>query len=325
MGEDGAVRDADISVAVAALREGGLVAFPTETVYGLGADAANPEALRRLFAVKGRPATHPVIVHLGEPDEIDEWAIDVTDVAHDLARACWPGPLTLVLRRSRRVPDEVTGGRDTVGLRVPGHQLALRLLREFGGGVAAPSANRFGRVSPTTAADVRADLGDDVDVVLDGGPCDVGVESTIVDCASGEPAILRPGGVGPERLEHILMRPVPIKLDASGAPGTLRSHYAPRAYVEIVDVLDVSDHEKRLVEAGKRVGVLATHVVRDLPSGAIQLYPPGNTREYARVLYARLREADRLGVEVLLAVPAHPGGIGDAVRDRLNRAAGKPS
>jgi L-threonylcarbamoyladenylate synthase len=266
-----------------------------------------------------------VIVHLGEPDEIDEWAIDVTEVAHDLARVCWPGPLTLVLRRSRRVPDEVTGGRDTVGLRVPGHQLALRLLRDFGGGVAAPSANRFGRVSPTTAADVRADLGDDVDVVLDGGPCDVGVESTIVDCTTDEPVILRLGGVGPEPLEHILKRHVPVELNASGAPGTLRSHYAPRADVKIVDELDVSDHAKRLVETGKRVGVLATHVVRDLPAGAIQLDPPGNTREYARVLYARLREADRLGVEVLLAVPAHPGGIGDAVRDRLNRAAGEPS
>ncbi len=177
------------------LRDGGLVAFPTETVYGLGADASSPAALRRLYAVKGRPADHPVIVHLASIGQLADWAVDVPERARRLAEACWPGPLTLVLERSPRVPDEVTGGRPTVGLRVPDQPIALALLRAFGGGVAAPSANRFGRVSPTTADDVRADLGDDVDVVLDGGPCRVGVESTIVDCSRGDPIVLRLGGI----------------------------------------------------------------------------------------------------------------------------------
>jgi len=323
VGEDGAVRDADISVAVAALRAGGLVAFPTETVYGLGADAANPEALRRLFAVKGRPATHPVIVHLGEPDEIDDWAIDVTEVAHDLARACWPGPLTLVLRRSRRVPDEVTGGRETVGLRVPGHRVALQLLREFGGGVAAPSANRFGRVSPTTAADVRADLGDDVDAVLDGGPCAVGVESTIVDCTGDEPVILRPGGVTGEAVEEVAGGPVPVVTDAAGrAPGTLASHYAPRVRVVVAGADDVVDRAGAFLDDGKRVGVLAEKHPDDLPAGVALLQPPRDADEYARVLYARLRVADAQRLDVLLAVPPAEVGVGTAVADRLRRAAG---
>jgi L-threonylcarbamoyladenylate synthase len=330
VGEDSAVRDANhlddgVTRATGILRRGGLVAFPTETVYGLGVDATNPEALRRLYAVKGRPRSHPVIVHVGAAAAVDELTTGVPDAAYELARECWPGPLTLVLRRSAKVPDEVTGGRDTVGVRVPDHPLALQLLRGFGGGLAAPSANRFGRVSPTTAADVRADLGDDVDMVLDGGPCSVGVESTIVDFTGDHPVILRRGGIGGEQLEEILRRPVPVDPGASGAPGTLPSHYAPRAEVKIVDELDVTDHAKRLLEAGMRVGILATHPVRDLPDGVIQLDPPGDTREYARVLYSRLRDADRFGIEVLLAVPAHHGGIGDAVRDRLRRAAGAPS
>src|SRR5204862_8209983 len=188
IGEDGDVRvapeptAAEIAHAVAVLRAGGLVAFPTETVYGLGADASSPAALRRLYAVKGRPRSHPVIVHVADASALDRWAAEVAPAARTLASACWPGPLTLVVRRSPQVPDEVTGGLDTVGLRVPDQPVALALLRAFGGGVAAPSANRFGRVSPTTADDVRADLGADVDVVLDGGPCRIGVESTIVDC-----------------------------------------------------------------------------------------------------------------------------------------------
>ena len=171
----------DIEHAADVLRAGGLVAFPTETVYGLGADASSPEAVHRLYTVKGRPAEHPVIVHLGDATMLDEWAREVSAAATLLADACWPGPLTVVVRRAAHVPDAVTGGLDTVGLRVPDQPLARELLRAFGGGVAAPSANRFGRVSPTTAADVRADLGADVDVVLDGGPCRVGVESTMVD------------------------------------------------------------------------------------------------------------------------------------------------
>jgi L-threonylcarbamoyladenylate synthase len=323
VGEDGAVRDADLSDAVAALRGGGLVAFPTETVYGLGADAVNPDALRRLFTVKGRPPTHPVIVHLGDADQLDEWAVDVTEVARRLAHACWPGPLTLVLRRSRRVHDEVTGRRDTVGVRVPGHPVALRLLREFGGAVAAPSANRFGRVSPTTAADVRSDLGDDVDVILDGGPCEVGVESTIVDCSGAEAMILRPGGVTRERVEEITGGPVPVTADAVGrAPGTLASHYAPRARVIAVGSDEVADRAATFLDDGKRVGVLAEKVPDDLPAGVAVLEPPRDTDEYARVLYARLRAGDEQSLDVVLAIPPSEVGVGAAVADRLRRAAG---
>jgi L-threonylcarbamoyladenylate synthase len=191
---------AEIDRAVEVLRGGGLVAFPTETVYGLGANASSPDALHRLYAVKGRPADHPVIVHLAAADELAEWAADVPDDARTLADSFWPGPLTLVLPCTDRVPSEATGGLATVALRVPDQPVALALLRAFGGGLAAPSANRFGRVSPTSALDVRADLGDDVDVILDGGPCRVGVESTIVDCSAGEPAILRLGGIPRERV-----------------------------------------------------------------------------------------------------------------------------
>ena len=209
--------DADIARAAGVLRDGGLVAFPTETVYGLGADASSADAVHRLFAVKGRPADHPVIVHLGDAAQLDDWAIDVDDAARTLTSACWPGPLTVVVRRAPHVPDAVTGGLDTVGLRVPDQPIALALLRAFGGGVAAPSANRFGHVSPTTAADVFADLGDDVDVILDGGPCRVGVESTIVDCSRPEPAILRLGGTPRERVEELLGRAGPTPRRRRGA------------------------------------------------------------------------------------------------------------
>jgi L-threonylcarbamoyladenylate synthase len=223
------------------------------------------------------------------------------------------------------VPDEVTGGRDTVGLRVPDQSVALRLLHEFGGGIAAPSANRFGRVSPTTAADVRADLGDDVDVILDGGPCEVGVESTIVDCTRDEPAVLRMGGIGPERLEDVLERRVEVVWHtAGGTPGTLPSHYAPAARVVVVGEFRVAEEAKAYLAEGKRVGVLSTKAIDGLPADAVQLDPPGSTREYARLLYARLRDADRLGLDVLLAVPAWDAGVGHAVNDRLHRAAGEP-
>jgi L-threonylcarbamoyladenylate synthase len=320
------VTDADIERAAEALRAGQLVAFPTETVYGLGADAANPAALRRLYAVKGRPDDHPVIVHLGRADALDDWARAVPPAARTLAEACWPGPLTLVLPRSSRVPDEVTGGRDTVGLRVPDHPLARRLLRTFGGGVAAPSANRFGRVSPTTAADVRADLGADVDVVLDGGPCTVGVESTIVAFpgdGAAEPVILRPGGVTPEQVEELTGRAVAVPPGITGgAPGTLASHYAPRARVVVAGADDVAATAAAAAARGERVGVLAEKLPDDLPAGMVVLDPPHDAGEYARVLYARLRAADEAGVDVVLAVPPAAIGIGTAVVDRLRRAAG---
>lgn len=314
--------DARIHEAAAVLRRGGLVAFPTETVYGLGADAANPDAVRHLYAVKGRPPGHPVIVHLAGADALDGWARAVPEAARLLADAFWPGPLTLILPRSDRVPDAVTGGRDTVGLRVPDQPVARALLREFGGGVAAPSANRFGRVSPTTAADVDADLGADVDLVLDGGPCRVGVESTIVDCTGPEPVIARLGGVSREEVERCLGYAVAVAdTGAVAAPGTLAAHYAPRARVVVVTPADAADTAEGLLAEGHAVGLLALAPPGDLPTGVRILPSPADVDEYARVLYARLRDADARGLDDLLVVPPPPAGVGAAVADRLRRAA----
>jgi L-threonylcarbamoyladenylate synthase len=311
----------EVERAVAVLRAGGLVAFPTETVYGLGADASSGAAVRRLYEVKGRPADHPVIVHLGAAEQLDDWAVAVPPVARTLAAACWPGPLTLVLYRSPRVVDEVTGGLDTVGLRVPGHPLALELLRAFGGGLAAPSANRFGHVSATTADAVRQELGSDVDLVLDGGPCAVGVESTIVDCTTDEPRVLRVGAVTGERLRAILGTEVAVG-GATKAPGTLASHYAPRARVEVLADDDLDARARDLTAAGARVGVLAPRAPTvDALAPVVTLATPGDAEEYARILYAALRRADVLGLDVVLAVPPPARGIGLAVIDRLGRAA----
>ena len=316
--------DADISGAAETLRRGGLVAFPTETVYGLGADADNAAALARLYAVKGRPGEHPVIVHVGAPAQLDEWAADVPVAALRLGDALWPGPLTLVVRRAARVLDGVTGGGDTVGVRVPDQPVALALLHAFAGGIAAPSANRFGHVSPTTADDVRADLGDDVDVVLDDGPCTVGVESTIVDCTGDELVILRPGGVTRELVEKVSAQKVVVGRDGlTRAPGTLKSHYAPEATVLVVDRDDLAPRATALLAADQRVAVLAPGPVPALPADVVVLDGPADSDEYARVLYARLREVDRRGVDVLLAVLPPDAGVGVAVGDRLRRAAGR--
>ena len=311
---------ADVGRAVDVLRDGGLVAFPTETVYGLGADASSAAAVRRLFAVKRRPADHPVIVHLGDPALLPEWAAQVPDAAAVLARACWPGPLTVVVRRAARVPDAVTGGRDTVGLRVPDQPLALELLRAFGGGVAAPSANRFGRVSPTTAADVRADLGGDVDLVLDGGPCRVGIESTIVDCTGSGPAILREGGVPRRRVEALLGTTVPLRTSGEvAAPGTLASHYAPRARVELTDRAEIDQRATAALARGERVGVIG---VPPADARVIGLGEPADAERYAHDLYAMLRAADACELDLVLAVVPTGTGLAAAVADRLRRAAG---
>jgi len=316
--------DADLSRAVGTLRRGGLVAFPTETVYGLGADADNAAALARLYAVKGRPGEHPVIVHVGAPAQLAEWAADVPVAARRLGEALWPGPLTLVVRRAARVLDGVTGGGDTVGVRVPDQPVALALLRAFDGGIAAPSANRFGHVSPTTAGDVRDDLGDDVEIVLDDGPCPVGVESTIVDCTGDELVILRPGGVTRERVEEVSGRAAGVPGDGvTRAPGTLKSHYAPETTVLVVDRDDLVPRATALLAAGQRVAVLAPVPVPPLPPDVVVLDGPADSDEYARVLYGRLREVDRRGVDVLLAVPPPDAGVGVAVGDRLRRAAGR--
>lgn len=305
---------AELRRAVAALRRGGLVGMPTETVYGLAADADDADAIRRIFAAKGRPADHPLIVHIGGAAQLDDWAVDVPAAARALAEALWPGPLTLLLARGPRVLDVVTGGLPTVGLRVPAHPVALRLLRDFGGGLAAPSANRFGRVSPTSAADVRSELGDAVDVVLDGGPATIGVESTIVDLSSGDPVVLRPGGVPRERLAELLGVAVPVAgpQAPARASGMLAAHYAPTAAVVLVDGPPAT--------SGVATGLLAPAGV-PTPAGMLRVASPESADDYARQLYAALRAADRAGLRVLYAVPPQPRGLGLAVRDRLRRAA----
>jgi L-threonylcarbamoyladenylate synthase len=314
-------RGTDIARAAEILRAGGLVAFPTETVYGLGADASREEAAAKIFAVKGRPRAHPLIVHLAPGARLDDWAQDIPDSARRLASAAWPGPLTIILRRGPRVSLATTGGAETVGLRIPAHPLAQDLLKAFGGGIAAPSANRFGAVSPTTADHVASDLGDDVDYILDGGPCSVGVESTIVDLSRGVPVLLRPGGMARESIESLIGPLISADADAPAAPGTLASHYAPRAEVYAVEPA----HVPAAVAAAKgRVGILA-------PASALaawgdlgaERYPlPDDVDGMARELYAALRDLDARGVDVVIAALPPAAGLGEAVGDRLRRAAG---
>jgi len=288
--------------ALEVLRSGGLVAIPTETVYGLAADARNEAAVRRVFAAKGRPADHPLIVHLADAKLVGEWAADVPAAAAVLAEACWPGPLTMLLRRRPEVLDVVTGGRPTVGLRVPAHPLTTELLRRFGGGLAAPSANLFGRVSPTSAAHVEHDLGSLVDYVLDGGPCPIGVESTIVDCTTIPPQILRPGGISAEQVGQLLDGQLADAHGPSRAPGMLAAHYAPRARVVLVE---------SATEARQLVGDEHTWV----------LDHTDDLVDYARSLYADLRDADARGVTTVVAVLPPAQGLGHAIRDRLAKAA----
>lgn len=305
-----------------ALARGRLVAFPTETVYGLGADALDPDAVARIFAAKGRPQDHPLICHVAGADDATALVEGLPDDARALADAFWPGPLTLVMPRSAAVPDAVTGGRDTVAVRVPAHPVALALLRAFGGPVAAPSANRFGRPSPTRAADVADELGDAVDVILDGGPCEIGIESTVVDMTTDPPQVLRPGRISAAQLSQVIGRPVAAQ--ASGparAPGMLESHYAPGARVEVVEATDAARRAAELVSGGNRVGLIAGDPVPGAPAQAVALGPMGAPDDYAARLYAAFRRADADGCDVIVAVPPPAEGIGVAVRDRLARAA----
>jgi L-threonylcarbamoyladenylate synthase len=312
----------EIERAAAILREGGLVAFPTETVYGLGADAENDRAVGRIFAAKGRPADHPLIVHLDARMELERWADEVPESARRLAERFWPGPLTMILAR-RTLPElAATGGQASIGLRVPSHPLALALLQAFGGGIAAPSANRFGHVSPTTAAHVREELGERVDAILDGGPCSVGIESTIVDLSQGEPVILRPGGVPAEAIEALLGQHVPLgRAGNTRAPGLLASHYAPRAELLLVSVDALADEVRRALAGGRRAFALAPRAqLDDVPVEA--RHPlPDTTEDFARHLYAALRELDVRGADLVLSTLPLEEGLGLAIADRLRKAA----
>lgn len=315
----------EIERAVALLRRGELVAFPTETVYGLGADASNPDAVRKIFAAKGRPSDHPLIVHLADRSRLDEWAASVPDFAWSLARRFWPGPLTLILRRQSCVPDAVTGGLDTVGIRVPNHPIALELLRAFGGGVAAPSANRFGRVSPTCAAHVREELGDRVDMILDGGPCSVGLESTIVDASGDAPAILRPGAVTAEAIAEVLgFAPSLPRSGSPRAPGRLASHYAPEARVDLVEHGQIVARVSDACRAHLRIAVLATSPPAGLDRETfVFIRLPDEIEAQARELYLALRAVDRAGCDLAFVELPDETGLGAAVADRLRKAAGR--
>jgi L-threonylcarbamoyladenylate synthase len=310
-----------IERAVEVLQAGGVVAFPTETVYGLGCDAENEAAIKRIFAIKGRPAAHPLIVHLGDASDIASWSTEVPPVAWRLAECFWPGPLTIILRRGARVPDTVTGGLPTVGLRVPNHPVARALLRAVGCGLAAPSANRFGAVSPTTAAHVRQDLGEAVDLVLDGGPCTVGVESTILDLSSGAAAILRPGGVSREHLEEVLGERLPIREGGPvRSPGQFQYHYSPRAEVVLTEADELATQAEVLLARGLRVAVSTSEEMAGLPPEVEQIPLPKAPEDVARALYAALREVDRRGCDAVLVILPPERGLGLAVADRLRRA-----
>ena len=297
------------------------MAFPTETVYGLGADASNPVAVKKIFAAKGRPADHPVIVHIADMSELKHWAAEVPRAAWLLAEKFWPGPLTMVLKRSPHVNDLISGGQNSIGLRVPGHAVAQQLLKAFGGGIAAPSANKFGRLSPTTAEHVREELGNAVEMVLDGGPCDVGIESTIVDLTREPPAILRPGRVSAQQIADALLVPLgESAADRPRVPGSLASHYAPRAPLKLVQPDEIENYVRRQVVQPPVAVVARRGRPRDSKVALWQVAPE-TPEEYARLLYASLRRLDDAGCRLIVveAPPLLPEWA--AVRDRLDRAA----
>ena len=319
--------NADIARAVELLKAGELVGIPTETVYGLGADAANPAAVAKIFAAKGRPADHPLIVHIPGASHLERWAVDIPDLAWELAEDFWPGPLTLILKRAPGVPDAVTGGQDTVGLRVPGHPVALDLLRAFAaaggsGGIAAPSANRFGRISPTTAEHVAEELGERVPLILDGGPCKVGIESTIIDCSRGEPVVLRPGHISPLHLEAVLGR-LPAIETAHGAPrvsGSLEAHYAPTTPLRMVAGEHLLDFINAQRHRGGRCAVISANQPPQAGMPHAWRLMPADPVGYAHDLYAALRDMDHAGVDLIVVEALPQGAEWAAVADRLRRA-----
>jgi len=313
--------EADIARAVSVLRAGGLVAFPTETVYGLGADAANDAAVQKIFAAKGRPHNHPLIVHIADVTHVATWARDVPPAVHRLAQRFWPGPLTMVLKRAAGVSDFVTGGQQTIALRAPSHPVARALLARFGGGIAAPSANRYGRVSATTAGHVRQEFGDDLDFILDGGATDIGIESTIVDLSRDRPSVLRPGAITERMLEDALGAPLaPPDRASPRAPGMHARHYAPRTPLMVMEADLLLELASSLVRQGKRVAVLARSAQQPLLQGLTWIGAPADPGGYAHALYADLRRLDAAGCDAILA-EAPPGDMEwAAVRDRLTRA-----
>ena len=318
----GRVLQSEIQEAVEALRAGDLVAFPTETVYGLGANANNPDAVRKIFRVKGRPSTHPLIVHIDHPRYIQRWVRELTPEAKRLADTFWPGPLTIVAKRAPAVNDIITGGQDTIAIRVPNHPVAQQLLNAFGGGIAAPSANRYGKVSPTRAEHVREEFGDEVKIVLDGDDCKIGLESTIVSCVGDAPRILRPGTITITQLRAVVPT-IQIGPNPSSprVPGTMSRHYSPLTPVNVVPSRRLEIVMNEFTAKEEKVAVLAQR-------------PPGNTTPfmtwinagtrpdaYARQLYANLRTLDKAGAKMILVEEVPEDERWEAIRDRLKRAA----
>ena len=306
-----------LKVAAQALKDGSLVAFPTETVYGLGADATNASAVARIYEVKGRPSDHPLIVHIGDLKHLEQWILEIPKFAIDLARAFWPGPMTLILKRSELAKDFITGSQETVGIRIPGNSLALGLLEAFhnlgGKGIAAPSANRFGQVSPTTVTAVQEELGEylaDSDLVLDGGSSEVGLESTIIDCTTDAPRILRPGAITTEMIEEVTGKTVAKEFGDSDirVSGSLENHYAPKARV-ILDQRPLSGS-----------GFIALENI-ETPAGVIRLAAPKSIEEFARVLYESLRAGDHQQLGCIFIEQPTGDGLALAIRDRLGRSA----
>ena len=323
-----------VELAAVILRKGGVVAVPTETVYGLAADASNPEAVKKIFSLKGRPADHPLIVHIADEAHLNHWAREIPTAAKLLARQFWPGPLTLILPRNPQVSDVITGGQDSVGLRVPDHPVALALLRAMGptGALAAPSANRYGRISPTTAEHVREELGDSVDMILDGGPCQVGLESTIVSCLAGKVTVLRPGGIPLNALEEVLQQKIAV-MDGTDAKirvsGSMLSHYAPVTPLEVLPHDNFWQRACDLQTQGLRVAtlewsapdaILSQNTVNSTLARIVRTTMPANPVAYGQLLYATLRQLDHAQFDRMIAEAPPQSVAWLAVTDRLRRA-----
>lgn len=312
----------ELDAAVQALRDGDLVAFPTETVYGLGANAQNPAAVRKIFEAKGRPRSHPVIVHLDSPRYLHRWVREVPDAAAKLGEKFWPGPLTLVMPRAPQVHDIVTGGQDTVAVRVPSHPMAQQLLTAFGGGIGAPSANRYGRLSPTRAEHVREELGDSVRVILDGGESQVGLESTIVACDGQTVRLLRPGAVTATQIRGVVGELlIGATHDTPRVPGSHAAHYAPSTPMSIVPAGEIDHRASMLSEGGKRIAVLAQRLPLKAHKYVTWVNAGRRPDVYAHDLYANLRTLDKAGCAHILVQDVPEDERWDAVRDRLMRGA----
>jgi L-threonylcarbamoyladenylate synthase len=313
----------EIETAVQALRDGELVAFPTETVYGLGANAQNPAAVRKIFEAKGRPTSHPVIVHLDSPRFLHRWVREVPETATKLAERFWPGPLTMVMPRAANVHDIVTGGQDTVAIRVPSHPMAQQLLTAFGGGIAAPSANRYGKLSPTRAEHVREELGDAVKVILDGGECQIGLESTIVSFEGQNVRLLRPGGVTAAQIRQVVgeLLIIGADLESPRVPGGTPSHYAPTTPMAIVPSGEIDAHAAAMSEGGRRIAVLAQRLPLKSHKYVTWINAGRRPEQYGHDLYANLRTLDKAGCQQILVQDVPEGEAWDAIRDRLRRAA----